>query len=54
MFNNASINCGWTLPQHITMLTGTHPLKHKLIYLQKRCALSRRIYTLAECFQKKG
>ena len=54
MFSDTTVNCGWTLPQHITMITGTHPLRHRLIYLKKRCSLPRRISTLAEMFQNKG
>jgi len=54
IFKDARVNCGWTLPQHITMITGTHPLKHRLIYLKRRCSLSKRINTLAENFVRKG
>jgi len=54
VFSDATVNCGWTLPQHITMITGTHPLRHRLIYLRKRCSLAKRISTLAEIFQSKG
>jgi len=32
-FADAHGNCGWTLPQHMTMLTGLHPLTHNLIML---------------------
>ena len=54
LFADAVVNCGWTLPQHITMITGTHPLKHGLIYLKRRCTLRKSIKTLAELFQARG
>jgi len=54
LFRDAVVNCGWTLPQHITMITGTHPLKHKLIYLKRRCTLRKSIKTLAELFRGRG
>lgn len=54
IFKDVRVNCGWTLPQHITMITGTHPLKHKCIYLRRRCSIPRSITTLAENFAKKG
>jgi len=54
LFTDAVVNCGWTLPQHITMITGTHPLKHRLIYLKRPCTLRKSIKTLAEIFQLRG
>lgn len=54
VFEDAVVNCGWTLPQHITLLTGLHPIKHRLIYLRRKCFLSRRFRTLAEIFQSQG
>ncbi len=54
IFTDAVVNCGWTLPQHISMITGTHPLKHKVIYLRKRCSLPTSIKTLAELFRQEG
>jgi len=53
-FNDAVVNCGWTLPQHITMLTGTHPLKHRVFYLKRKCSLAKSIKTLAEIFKSQG
>lgn len=54
LFQDAVVNCGWTLPQHITLLTGLHPPKHGILYLRRRCRLSARFPTLAEMFQAKG
>jgi arylsulfatase A-like enzyme len=53
-FADTVVNCGWTLPQHITMMTGTHPLKHRLVYLRRRCRLRKSVKTLAEMFQSSG
>ena len=54
LFSDATVNCGWTLPQHITLLTGLYPTKHGLIYLAKPCQLAESFHTLAEIFQKNG
>lgn len=54
LFTEAVVNCGWTLPQHITLLTGIYPIKHGLIYLSQPCKLSENYRTLAEIFQKNG
>ena len=54
LFEDAVVNCGWTLPQHITMITGTHPLKHGLIYLRRPRTLRKSIRTLAELFRDRG
>lgn len=54
IFTDAVVNCGWTLPQHITMITGTHPLKHRVIYLRRKCSIPKSIRTLAELFQLRG
>ncbi len=54
IFTDAVVNCGWTLPQHITMLTGTHPLRHRLIYSKRKCSLPKSIKTLAETFKSQG
>jgi len=54
LFADAVVNCGWTLPQHITMITGTHPLKHGLIYLKRSRGLRKSIKTLAELFRERG
>lgn len=54
LFEDAVVNCGWTLPQHITMITGTHPLKHGLIYLKRPRTLRKSIRTLAELFRDRG
>ncbi len=56
LFKEALGNCGWTLPQHMTLLTGLAPLVHGAIYLsyKRRCALPARFTTLAEIFQDNG
>jgi arylsulfatase A-like enzyme len=53
-FTDAVANCGWTLPQHVTLLTGVLPLKHRLLYLRRRCRLAGRLQTLAEIFSQNG
>jgi len=54
LFRDAVVNCGWTLPQHMTMLTGLHPIRHRLIYIKRRCRLAARFPTLAEIFRAHG
>jgi arylsulfatase A-like enzyme len=54
LFSEAVVNCGWTLPQHMTLLTGLYPIKHGLIYLSQPCKLSENFRTLAEVFQENG
>ncbi len=54
LFEDAVVNCGWTLPQHMTLLTGLFPIRHRLIYLRRSRHLSRRFRTLAEIFQESG
>ncbi len=54
LFKDAVVNCGWTLPQHMTLLTGAYPIKHGLIYLAASQPLSNRFKTLAEIFQANG
>ena len=54
LFSEAVVNCGWTLPQHITLLTGIYPIKHGLICLSQSCELAEHFRTLAEIFQENG
>jgi arylsulfatase A-like enzyme len=54
VFEDAVANCGWTLPQHVTMLTGLHPLRHGLVYLRRRCRIPAATSTLADAFRKAG
>ena len=54
LFEDGVANCGWTLPQHVTMLTGQYPIRHGLIYLRRRCHIPTRFRTLAELFAKVG
>ncbi len=54
LFENAVVNCGWTLPQHMTLVTGLFPVKHRIIFLRRRCRLRERYRTLAEIFRESG
>ena len=54
MFDNCVVNCGWTLPQHTTLLTGSYPIKHGQIFLDRTRRLDERFTTLAEVFQAAG
>ena len=54
LFEDGVANCGWTLPQHVTMLTGAYPLSHGLVYLYRRGTIPKRFLTLAEIFQRAG
>ncbi len=54
MFENCVVNCGWTLPQHITLHTGAYPLNHGLIFLARIKRLGKRFTTLAETFRSHG
>ena len=54
LFKDAVVNCGWTLPQHVTLLTGLYPISHGLIFLRRRCRLAARFRTLAEVFEENG
>ena len=54
MFDNCVVNCGWTLPQHTTLVTGAFPIKHGQIFLDRARQLDERFTTLAEVFQAAG
>ena len=54
LFEDCTVNCGWTLPQHTTLLTGAFPIKHRQIQLANSGMLRKRFTTLAEVFQKRG
>jgi arylsulfatase A-like enzyme len=53
-FDNCVVNCGWTLPQHTTLLTGAYPISHGQIFLAKCGRLAPRFAMLAEVFAKAG
>jgi len=53
-FDNFVVNCGWTLPQHTTLLTGSYPIKHGQIYLARCGQLPRKFTMLAEVFAAAG
>jgi len=54
MFDNCLVNCGWTLPQHTTLITGAYPIKHGQIFLDRARRLDARFTTLADVFQEAG
>ncbi len=65
LFEDALVNCGWTLPQYVTLHTGVVPIKHGVIYLGEGGAEDQRVgrydrriparfRTLAELFQDAG
>ncbi len=47
-------NCGWTLPQHVTLLTGLYPLTHGALLLRDRTPLSDRWTLLGEHLKRFG
>jgi arylsulfatase A-like enzyme len=53
-FDNCVVNCGWTLPQHTTLLTGAFPTRHGQIHLDRTRQLDERFTLLAEVFQEAG
>ncbi len=54
MFEDSIANCGWTLPQHVTMITGVHPIEHGVVYLQREQPIPEDIPTIGEIFQDAG
>lgn len=44
----AVANCGWTLPQHGSLLTGCYPLTHGLLLMREQPPLADSTVTLAE------
>jgi arylsulfatase A-like enzyme len=54
VFEDGVANCGWTLPQHVTMLTGQYPIRHGLVHLRRKRQIPTRYKTLAEVFGKAG
>ena len=55
LFEDAVVNCGWTLPQHATLLSGLHPIAHRIVgYGKGRPRLLKRFRTLAERFRENG
>jgi arylsulfatase A-like enzyme len=54
LFEDCHVNCGWTLPQHTTLITGAFPIKHGQIYLDRVKELPKRFTTLAEVFAEAG
>ncbi|MHC4562840.1 MAG: sulfatase-like hydrolase/transferase [Planctomycetota bacterium] len=54
MFDDCVVDCGWTLPQHTTLLTGAYPIKHGQICLDRPRPLRKEFTTLAEVFREAG
>ena len=63
-FEDAVVNCGWTLPQHVTLHTGVCPIRHGVLFLgggssdlvvkRRDRRIPARLRTLAEIFQGNG
>ncbi|MBD3184229.1 sulfatase-like hydrolase/transferase, partial [Candidatus Poribacteria bacterium] len=51
---DAIANCGWTLPQNITLHTGLYPLTHDLTLLRDQHPLSSSFTLLAEHLKEHG
>lgn len=51
---DAVANCGWTLPQNITLHSGLYPLTHDLTLLREQHPLSSEHVTLAEHLKVHG
>ncbi|MBS3761699.1 MAG: sulfatase [Planctomycetes bacterium] len=47
-------NCGWTLPQHVTLHTGLYPLTHGCLLLREDRPIPRSVTTLAEHLKATG
>ncbi len=54
LFADHIANCGWTLPQYMTMHTGMYPLTHGMTLLKSNPPLSSNITTLAEVLKEQG
>jgi arylsulfatase A-like enzyme len=54
LFRDAFANCGWTLPQHMTLVTGCEPIHHRMVEIMPAHVLGAEIPTLAQIFQKQG
>jgi arylsulfatase A-like enzyme len=52
-FRDSVANCGWTLPQHMTLMTGLYPLTHG-VTLFDNAPLDPRFRLLAEQLQEQG
>ena len=53
-FADAVANCGWTLPQHMTLFTGLHPLTHGCLLLRNNPPVSERWTLLSEHLEAHG
>ncbi len=53
-FAHSVANCGWTLPQHMTLMTGLYPLTHGCMMMRDDRPLGDGWTTLAEHFRAHG
>jgi arylsulfatase A-like enzyme len=53
-FDDCVVNCGWTLPQHTTLLTGMNPIRHGQVFLDRPKRLPEKFPMLAEIFRDAG
>jgi len=53
-FAHAVANCGWTLPQHMTLFTGLYPLTHGCLLLRDNPPVSTRWGLLGEHLKAAG
>jgi len=53
-FADAVANCGWTLPQHMTLLTGLYPLTHGCVLLRDNPPVGERWTLLGEHLKAVG
>jgi arylsulfatase A-like enzyme len=54
LFEECVVNCGWTLPQHTTLITGADTIAHGQIFLDRPRPLPKKFTTLAEVFHDAG
>ena len=53
-FNDHVANCGWTLPQHMSLLTGMYPLTHGMIRLRDNPPLRPEKTLMTKCLKDAG
>lgn len=52
--NDAVANCGWTLPQHMTLFTGLQPYTHGCLMLRDNPPVNQKWTLLSEHLKKSG
>ncbi len=53
-FRDSVANCGWTLPQHMTLHTGLYPLTHGCLLMREQPPLADKHMLLAERLKEHG